>query len=114
MRLLEKYQVLEVEAERDIIAAGVRIIARIDAVMRAKETGRVHIMDWKTGRVPVGQDLESAKVQLELYRLAWAKSEGIEAANIDASLVYVGSSTWVTLDTAAWTGKQVEGIFRRL
>lgn len=111
---LRHYQVIEAEAERDIIVSGVRIIARIDAVMQAKDSGRVHIMDWKTGRVPVGENLDAAKVQLELYRLAWAKSEGIDPADIDASLVYVNSGKIVSLQSAAWTSEQVARIFKRL
>ena len=71
-------------------------------------------MDWKTGRVPVGENLDAAKVQLELYRLAWAKSEGIDPADIDASLVYVNSGKIVSLQSAAWTSEQVARIFKRL
>ena len=43
-------------------------------------------MDWKTGSKKLG---ESARVQLAMYRLAWAKLSGCELSKVSAAFHYV-------------------------
>ena len=54
---------------------------------------RYTIVDWKTGRRPVGSgDVERKLVQLDLYRLLLSVIEGIPLDAIDATLYYVSEA----------------------
>jgi DNA helicase-2/ATP-dependent DNA helicase PcrA len=44
------------------------------------------VVDWKTGSKKLG---ESARVQLAMYRLAWAKLSGCDLSKISAAFHYV-------------------------
>lgn len=48
------------------------------------------IVDWKTGKRPPAQQLRSRYLQLELYRLAWAKAHHSHPESIDAYFYYLG------------------------
>lgn len=60
----------------------------IDEHSRAQYT----IIDWKTGKRPTGQDISDKLVQLDLYRLLLARTQGIDIECIDAALYYVSEA----------------------
>ncbi|MDD7464782.1 MAG: UvrD-helicase domain-containing protein [Actinomycetaceae bacterium] len=51
---------------------------------------RAIIVDWKTGRRPAPDQLRSRYLQLELYRLAWAKAHQTNPDSIEAYFYYLG------------------------
>ena len=55
-------------------------------------------MDWKTGRVPTGRDLENKALQLAVYRLAFSRLHGIPLENIGASFVYIAHGEERTME----------------
>lgn len=77
---------LEVDVETTV--GGHRIRSRIDAVFRQGK--KFHVVDWKTGKVPagIGKDPRTM-VQLQLYRLAWARAQKVAVADVGASFHYV-------------------------
>ena len=77
----------EVEAGFETVIAGVVLRGRIDAVY--KDGDQYEVVDWKTGRVKEGEDLESASIQLAMYRLAYAKLHNIPMEKIKAAFYYV-------------------------
>ncbi|HLS02325.1 MAG TPA: PD-(D/E)XK nuclease family protein, partial [Beutenbergiaceae bacterium] len=79
---------LEVEVETTI--AGRRIRSRIDAVFFDGQN--YHVVDWKTGRPPtqISRD-HTSTVQLQVYRLAWARAQDISVDNVGASYYYVAN-----------------------
>ena len=73
-----------VEVPFETVIAGVLVRGRIDAVYKT-ENG-FEVVDWKTGSKVLG---ESSAVQLAVYRLAWAKLQGISVDNVSAAFHYV-------------------------
>ena len=81
---------IEVEAGFETVIAGIVIRGRIDAVYKV---GNLYeVVDWKTGRIPENDKLESATIQLAMYRLAYAKLHGIPIENIRAAFFYVADN----------------------
>lgn len=79
---------IEVEREIHLPFDGRIVICKIDAVYRRGE--RFEVVDWKTGKAPKdAADLERKQLQLALYRLAYARWEGIDPALIDAAFYFV-------------------------
>ncbi|MDY6055146.1 ATP-dependent DNA helicase [Micrococcus sp.] len=88
---------VSVETAVETTVAGITLRGRIDAVYR--EGGRAEVpfdpeahwelVDWKTGAVPRGRELERKALQLAVYRLAWSRLHGIPLERISASFVYV-------------------------
>ncbi|AYF97074.1 ATP-dependent DNA helicase [Protaetiibacter intestinalis] len=79
---------VEVEREIHLPFAGRIVICKIDAVYRHGD--RFEVVDWKTGKAPRDDaDLERKQLQLALYRLAYARREGIDPALIDAAFYFV-------------------------
>ena len=90
-------------AERQIVASipqlgGIIVNGKLDAVFKGglnpdDDAKRYTIVDWKTGRRPVGSgDVERKLVQLDLYRLLLSVIEGIPLDAIDATLYYVSEA----------------------
>ena len=75
---------VRVEVPFETTIAGVLIRGRIDAVY--SEGDGFQVVDWKTGSRKLG---ESARVQLAMYRLAWAKLSGCDLSKISAAFHYV-------------------------
>ncbi len=73
-----------VEVPFETIIAGVLVRGRIDAVY--KNGDHYEVIDWKTGSKKLG---ESAAIQLAMYRLAWAKLEGVDVTKVSAGFHYV-------------------------
>ena len=72
----------------ETVIAGILIRGRIDAVYKT-DTG-FEVVDWKTGSKVLG---ESSAVQLAVYRLAWAKLQGISVDQVSAAFHYVPTNT---------------------
>jgi len=73
-----------VEVPFETVIAGVLVRGRIDAVY--KTSSGYEVVDWKTGSKTLG---ESSAVQLAVYRLAWAKLQGIAVDQVSAAFHYV-------------------------
>ncbi len=67
------------------------VICKLDAVYRRQDrSGRIEIVDWKTGKPPsTAQEREERLLQLALYRLAYHRRFGVPLAEIDVALFYV-------------------------
>ena len=83
-----------VEVGFETVIAGTVIRGRIDAVYE-KTPGNFEVVDWKTGKVKSGEDLAIAAVQLAMYRLAFAKLNKIDVANVSAAFHYVAQNETV-------------------
>ncbi|MEH0972422.1 UvrD-helicase domain-containing protein [Micromonospora sp. CPCC 205546] len=79
---------VEVEVPFATVIAGVVVRGRMDAVF-ARPGGRFDVVDWKTGRQPVGAAADVAAVQLAVYRLAWAELAGVPVERVGAAFHYV-------------------------
>ncbi|MCO1340008.1 DNA helicase UvrD [Kocuria polaris] len=82
---------VEVPFETNVGPVNVR--GRIDAVFSERDADgheRWTLVDWKTGRVPVGRDAEAKAIQLAVYRLGFARLHGIDVERVDAAFFYVG------------------------
>ena len=82
---------LAIEVALQTPIGGIAVPGRIDAVFAAADGG-VELVDWKTGRVPVGQELADNSIQLALYRLAWSRLYGIPLEKIKATFFYVATN----------------------
>jgi DNA helicase-2/ATP-dependent DNA helicase PcrA len=94
-------EVVDVEVDVETSVAGTVLRGRVDAVFRAPKgpdgSPRYDVVDWKTGPVPRGADLEAARVQLAVYRLAWARLRGLRADQVGAAFFHVGAGVTVRL-----------------
>jgi DNA helicase-2/ATP-dependent DNA helicase PcrA len=70
----------EVEVPFEMTIGDRVIRGRMDAVFR--DGAGWLVVDWKTGRKPVGAAADAAAVQLAAYRLAWARLQGIADAEV--------------------------------
>jgi DNA helicase-2/ATP-dependent DNA helicase PcrA len=77
-----------VEVPFETVIAGTLVRGRIDAVY--KTDSGYEVVDWKTGSKVLG---ESSAVQLAVYRLAWAKLQGIPVEQVTAAFHYVPTNT---------------------
>jgi DNA helicase-2/ATP-dependent DNA helicase PcrA len=75
---------VRVEVPFETTIAGVLIRGRIDAIY--SDGDGFQVVDWKTGSKKLG---ESARVQLAMYRLAWAKLFGCDLSKVSAAFHYV-------------------------
>ena len=87
-------QPIGVEVGFETVIADTVIRGRIDAVYE-KNPGNFEVVDWKTGKVKSGEDLSIAAVQLAMYRLAFAKLNKIDVANVSAAFHYVSQNETV-------------------
>lgn len=95
-----------VEAPLETTVAGVTLRGRVDAVYRHGGDPRLpfdpqarwELVDWKTGRVPHGKDLQNKALQLAVYRLAFCRLHGIPPENVTGSFVYIAHGQERTLD----------------
>jgi DNA helicase-2/ATP-dependent DNA helicase PcrA len=83
-----KLQPCAVEVPFETVIAGILVRGRIDAVY--KSDNAFEVIDWKTGSKELG---ESAAVQLAVYRLAWAKLQGVAVESVSAAFHYVPTNT---------------------
>ncbi len=82
------------EASIETHLGGRSIRGRIDAIFRQEEEdGSViwQLVDWKTGRKPSAKQLEAKSLQLQLYRLAFARLHQLDPAQVEAYFFYAAS-----------------------
>lgn len=103
---------VRVEADLDTPVAGLTIRCRIDAVF-ADGPDRFHVVDWKTGPPPTDpEDLRTRRLQLVLYRLAWARYAGVPLENVRASFHHVADN--ITIEADDVDPAQVEELLAEL
>ena len=86
---------LAIEQELHLPLAGHLVVCKIDAVFPGAEGP--HIVDWKTGTMPVDEkDIEAKALQLAAYRAAWAQWTGQPEDSVTASFWYAQTSTLLT------------------
>ncbi len=83
-----------VEAAIETRIGPVSVRGRIDAIFKEPD-GAWLLVDWKTGRVPRGEELRIKALQLAVYRLGWARLRGIDVSQVRAAFYYVGSGTTI-------------------
>ena len=83
-----------VEAAIETRIGPVSVRGRIDAIFQEPD-GDWLLVDWKTGRVPRGEELRIKTLQLAVYRLGWARLRGIDVSKVRAAFYYVGSGTTI-------------------
>ena len=77
-----------IESEIQVTIKGNTFICKLDAVFET-ENG-YEIVDWKTGKPPVGQkEISDRALQLALYRMAFARLHRVDPAKIEVCLYYV-------------------------
>jgi DNA helicase-2/ATP-dependent DNA helicase PcrA len=79
---------VEVEVPFATQIGGVVVRGRMDAVF-ADGAGGYEVVDWKTGRRPIGPEADAVAVQLAAYRLAWAALAGVPVEKVRAAFHYV-------------------------
>ncbi|MCS4535822.1 DEAD/DEAH box helicase [Corynebacterium sp. HS2168-gen11] len=77
-----------VEHPFEVLIDGVMIRGRMDAIF-AQPDGSWLIVDWKTGKSPNARELHDVRVQLAMYRIAWAKMQQCDPANVQCAFYYV-------------------------
>jgi DNA helicase-2/ATP-dependent DNA helicase PcrA len=88
---------IAVEVSFEMPFAGTVLRGRMDAVF-ADGPGRYTVIDWKTGSPPTGDGNRAMAVQLAVYRLAWARLNGIGDSELDrvkAACYFVETDTTV-------------------
>lgn len=88
-----RYPVLAVEKSIDYAIGDYPVRCVLDAVFDTHSLeghAPVTIVDWKTGKQPDSESLESRRLQLAIYRYAWAHAHAIDVDNIDAFFYYLG------------------------
>jgi DNA helicase-2/ATP-dependent DNA helicase PcrA len=83
-----------VEVAIETPVAGVVLRGRIDAVF-ARPNGGWDVVDWKTGRPPGRDQAGSLAVQLAVYRLAWARLQGVPVDQVSAAFFYASTGQTV-------------------
>jgi DNA helicase-2/ATP-dependent DNA helicase PcrA len=101
---------IAVEREIHLPFEGHIVVCKIDAVY--EHDGRHEIVDWKTGALPADDELAGRRLQLALYRLAYARWANREIESIDACFYFVAHDTVIRPDrleshdelVALWNG----------
>ncbi len=78
-----------VEQSIEFALGGTIVVCKLDAVYLID--GEYQVVDWKSGKIPSGQDLSDKAIQLSLYRLALSKKLGVPLERIRASFFYATS-----------------------
>jgi len=95
-------EAVEVAVETPV--AGVVLRGRIDAVFR-RDDGGWDVVDWKTGPPLPADAMQVRAVQLAVYRLAWARLQGVPLERVSAAFFHATTGTTIRpvdlLDEAA-------------
>jgi DNA helicase-2/ATP-dependent DNA helicase PcrA len=76
-----------IEQSIEFELGGFIVVCKIDAVFLTD--GEYQVVDWKSGSAPKSkEDLDAKAIQLALYRLAFAKWQGIGVERVKASFFY--------------------------
>lgn len=93
LQLWNTYEPIAAEVAVAAVFQGIRIPARVDAVLKDKGSGQFVIIDWKTGAIPqTEEDRLKVARQLQVYRLIWSKAQGLDPKDVQAKVCYVGHS----------------------
>lgn len=104
---------IELPVETPVGSLTVR--GRIDAVFRTG-SGGWELVDWKTGRVPHGEQLRRRAGQLAVYRLAFARLHDLALEDVSAAFYYVAEDREVRphdLATEAELEAVIEALYAR-
>ncbi|HYJ74649.1 MAG TPA: ATP-dependent DNA helicase [Kineosporiaceae bacterium] len=88
----------DVEVAVETPVAGLVVRGRIDAVFRYEtpDGPRWDVVDWKTGPPARGEAEQRARaVQLAVYRLAWARLQGVPVEHVGAAFFHAATGTTV-------------------
>jgi DNA helicase-2/ATP-dependent DNA helicase PcrA len=91
-----KPEAVEVALETPV--AGIVVRGRVDAIFGVPDpTGpRWDVIDWKTGSPPTSpRDAAARAVQLAVYRLAWARLNGVDVDRVGAAFFYAATGRTV-------------------
>jgi DNA helicase-2/ATP-dependent DNA helicase PcrA len=88
-----------IEVAIETTVAEISIRGRIDAVF-ARSGGGFTVVDWKTGDRPTGDKARIRALQLEAYRLAFARLRGLALDQVDAAFYYAGTGETVFAELA--------------
>lgn len=92
-----RLQPLHTEIEVHLPLGATTVVCKIDAVFA--DGDRILVVDWKTGRKPVGREQVRLRgLQLALYRAAYAEHAGIDPSLVDVELYYVADDEVVRLE----------------
>jgi DNA helicase II / ATP-dependent DNA helicase PcrA len=83
-----------IELAIETTVAGISVRGRIDAVF-PRPGGGFTVVDWKTGAKPSGVQATTRALQLETYRLAFARLRGLSLDQVDAAFYYAGTGDTV-------------------
>ena len=86
-----------IELAIETTVAQMSIRGRIDAVF-PRPGGGFTVVDWKTGAKPTGDEARIRALQLEAYRLAFARLRGLALDQVDAAFYYAGTGETVFPD----------------
>ena len=89
-------EAIEIAIETTVAQMAIR--GRIDAVF-ARPGGGFTVVDWKTGAKPSGDKARARGLQLEAYRLAFARLRGLPLDEVDAAFYYAGTGETVYADS---------------
>jgi DNA helicase II / ATP-dependent DNA helicase PcrA len=78
-----------VEQTIEFPLAGSVIVCKLDAVYQMDDA--YHIVDWKSGKEPAGNDLADKAIQLALYRIALSRHLGLGVERITAGFFFAAS-----------------------
>jgi DNA helicase-2/ATP-dependent DNA helicase PcrA len=86
-----------VEQSIEFEIAGLIVVCKIDAIFA--ESGGFLIVDWKSGSAPKSEaDLKSRAIQLALYRIAFARWQGIGLEKVSATFFFASDGKEVMPD----------------
>jgi DNA helicase-2/ATP-dependent DNA helicase PcrA len=88
-------EAIEIAIETTMAQMSIR--GRIDAVF-ARPGGGFTVVDWKTGAKPTGAKARIRALQLEAYRLAFARLRRLPLDQVDAAFYYAGTGETVFPD----------------
>jgi DNA helicase-2/ATP-dependent DNA helicase PcrA len=85
-------EAIEIAIETTVANTSIR--GRIDAVF-ARRGGGFTVVDWKTGAKPSGAKAATRALQLQAYRVAYARLRGLGLDQVDAAFYYAGTGETV-------------------
>ena len=91
-------EAIEIAIETTVAQMAIR--GRIDAVF-PRPGGGFTVVDWKTGARPSGKKAKARSLQVQAYRLAFARLRGLPLEQVDAAFYYAATGETVFPDLAA-------------
>lgn len=79
-----------VELPIEFSIAGTVVVCKLDAVF--EQAGGFLIVDWKSGKQPLGPDLATRSVQLALYRIGLARLLGVGLEKVSAAFYFAADN----------------------